>query len=160
MASAELPPELEKLKGAILEPDFLEIERGAIRRYADALGDYNPLFWDVDYAKDTRYGDLICPPGFFGRSIKQVWMIPPSVMAFMSKIGQVGGLAHLLDGGVEYEFMAPAHAGDTLAALYKVVDITLRETKGGKMIFSTLETRYINQNGTLVGKSLMTFIFR
>ena len=160
MASAGLPPELEKLKGTVLEPDFLEVERGAIRRYAEAIGDSNPLFCDADYAKGTRYGDMICPPGFLGRSVKQVWMIPPGVMEFMNKVGQVSGLPRVLDGGIDYEFMAPVRAGDTLTANYKVTDITLRETKGGKIGFGTIETKYTNQNNVLVAKSYMSVIFR
>ena len=35
-----------------------------IRRYADAIGDFNPRFRDVDYAKSTKYGCLIAPPTF------------------------------------------------------------------------------------------------
>ena len=44
----------------------MEVEKGAIKKYADAVDDHNPLYWDDEYAKNSRYGSIIAPPGFFG----------------------------------------------------------------------------------------------
>ena len=35
-----------------------------IRRYADAIGDFNPRFRDPDYAEVTKYGRLVAQPTF------------------------------------------------------------------------------------------------
>ncbi|TET38047.1 MAG: MaoC family dehydratase, partial [Dehalococcoidia bacterium] len=55
--------ELKALIGTTTEPVIMEVERGAIRRYADAIDDPNPLFRDVEHARSSRYGEMICPPG-------------------------------------------------------------------------------------------------
>ncbi len=37
-------------------PPFLnEVEKGAIRRFAESLGDYNPIYYDEEYARASGY---------------------------------------------------------------------------------------------------------
>jgi acyl dehydratase len=38
----------------------------AIRQFCDAIGEFNPLYRNRDYLKNTRYGGLIAPPQFLG----------------------------------------------------------------------------------------------
>lgn len=40
------------------------VERGAVRRFAEAIGDRNPLYVDEEVAGRSRYGGLIAPPTF------------------------------------------------------------------------------------------------
>ncbi len=40
------------------------VERGAVRKFAQAIGDDNPLYYDEDAAQQSRYGRLIAPPTF------------------------------------------------------------------------------------------------
>ena len=47
-----------------LEPWCYEATRDNIRHYAHGIGDDNPLWCDPDYARGTRYGDVIAPPSF------------------------------------------------------------------------------------------------
>ena len=148
--------ELKAVIGTTIEQSILEVERGAIRRYADAIDDPNPLFRDVEYARNTRYGEMICPPCFFGWPIKGE--------GFMGVLGKLGGLLaqagllRILDGSVDFEFMLPIRAGDTLSSHGRIADIRERESKTGKMAFITLETTYMNQSGELVAKSRQTLI--
>ncbi|MDP1921805.1 MAG: MaoC family dehydratase N-terminal domain-containing protein, partial [Myxococcales bacterium] len=37
--------------GRTTPPTLNEVERGAIRRFAEALGDYNPIYFDAEYAR-------------------------------------------------------------------------------------------------------------
>jgi len=32
-------------------PTLNEVEKGAIRRFAEALGDFNPMYYDEEYAR-------------------------------------------------------------------------------------------------------------
>lgn len=41
---------------------FVSLE--AIRKYVNGIGDTNPLYRDVDYAKKSPYGTLIAPPNW------------------------------------------------------------------------------------------------
>jgi len=158
-----LPQELLQLIGKTGEPVILEVEKGAIKRFADAVGDRNPLYWDEEHARNSRYGSIVAPPGFFGWPTK--WK---STMPFLPELRQElvdtitsAGYGRVLDGGMEFDFIQPIRAGDKLASVFKVIDITEREGKGGsKMIFSTAETTYLNQYGDAVAKMRQTLIHR
>jgi len=143
--------------GTVAEPTIWEVERGAIRRYAEAIDDPNPLFRDVEHARG-KYGDLICPPGFFGWSLRGGGIA--DIIALVLPLLVKAGYPALLDGGVDYEFMLPVRAGDTLTSWSRLADITEREGRAGKMIFTTVETTYINQNGDVVAKARQTLISR
>jgi acyl dehydratase len=43
-------------------PYLTEATRDAIRHWAEALGDDNPLWRDAEYARTTRWGTIIAPP--------------------------------------------------------------------------------------------------
>lgn len=150
--------EIRAMIGTLSEPVIMEVGRVAIRRYADAVGDDNPLFQDVEHAKNAGYEDIICPPGFWGWPIKG-----RATIGGLSIVGGVlvkAGLWRILDGGVDQEFYIPIRAGDTLTAYSKVADIREREGKTGKMLFTTVETTYLNQNGDTVAVNRATIIAR
>ena len=42
----------------------LECNRDNLRHLAQGNGDLNPLYWNEEYAKNTRWGGLIAPPNF------------------------------------------------------------------------------------------------
>jgi len=157
-----LPEKLEKLIGQIGETGMFEVEKGAIKRYADSVGDRNPLYWDDEYARNSRYGAMIAPPGFFGWPTQ--WKTTmPFFSEFREKLINTSieeGFDKLLDGGSEYDFMQPIRAGDILASMPKIIAIIEREGKSGVMLFSTLETTFINQHGVKVAKYRQTIIHR
>jgi len=152
-----------ELVGKTGETRTMEVEKGAIRRYADAIEDENPLYWDEGYAKKTRYGDMVAPPGFFGWPTKFKGVDMPAFPELLQEMGGIlaqAGYGRTLDGGMEYDFILPIRAGDTLKAAPEVASITERETKTGKMVFMVIETTYTNQNGELVAKARQTTIHR
>ena len=153
-----VPEELSQYVGKIDPPHIREVERGAIRRYADALGNENPLYYEEEYAKKSRYGCIIAPPGFFGWSSAAV---PTSegIIGLMTALIN-SGYYRILDGGMSYEFFLPVRAGDTLIASPKVKDISAKEGKSGVMMICEFETTYLNQNGDLVAKASQTLIGR
>ena len=146
--------ELKKMIGVPSEPVIFKIEEGAIQRYAQAIGDPNPLFNDIDYARKSKFGRMICPPGFTGWPVKTGF----SIFNLVDSMIKAGAPPRLLDGGVEYEFLEPVGAGDTLIATVKVVNITERETKMGKTMFTKIETTFLNQNGNVALKGWATML--
>lgn len=165
-----LPEEVAKFIGKPSGSSIFEVEKEPIRRFADAVDDPNPLYWDEEYAKKSRYGSIIAPPGFIsapwyaGRAVK--WgskaAAPAEVLGRVDLIMALAqaGYWRTLDGGMEYEFFKPVRAGDTIKASSVVKDIIEREGKTGKMAFMIIETAFTNQNGDLVAKSLATSIHR
>jgi len=44
--------EVTNLIGKVGDIMIMEVERGAIKRYADAVDDRNPVYWDEEYARN------------------------------------------------------------------------------------------------------------
>lgn len=152
-----VPDSLKQYIGKVDPPHLREVEKGAIRRYADAVGDDNPLYYDEEYARKSRYGCIIAPPGFFGWAKKTI----SSSEGLIGLIGAMieAGYAGILDGGMAYDFYLPVRVGDTIVVSPKVADIALKEGKT-KMMIIRFEASYTNQNGDLVAKSYQTLIGR
>ncbi len=146
--------ELHKMIGVTLGTVIFKVEEGAIQRYAQAIGDPNPLYNDPDYASKTKHGRLLAPPGFTGWPVKAG---RPTEKLFESLV-KAGAPPRVLDGGVEFEFIEPVGAGDVLTATTKIASITERETRLGKTMFTTTESTFVNQKGNVALKSRATLI--
>jgi acyl dehydratase len=146
--------ELRKMIGVPSEPIIFKIEEGAIQRYAQAIGDHNPLFNDIENADKNKYGRLICPPGFTGWPIKG----GISFIRLVESLIEAGAPPRLLDGGVEFEFFETIGAGDVLTATTKIANMSERETKIGKTMFTKVETTFLNQNGKVALKIWSTMM--
>ena len=156
--------QIVQLIGKITDVQVFEVEKGAIKKFADAVDDPNPLYWDEEYARNSRYDSLIAPPGFFGWPVKwkrgRTNTIRTESAENVGKALTEAGYSRSLDGGVEYEFFAPIRAGDTLVASSVTKDIIEREGRTGKLVLVITETTYINQKGELVAKAVSTGIRR
>ena len=158
-----LPEEVNNLIGKSGDVRVFVVEKGAIMRFADAVDDQNPLYYDEEYARNSRYGSIIAPPGY----ISSFWLtrrvskweaqkgassnLTEELANALSKAGFIN--PGLVDTGMEYDFFKPVRDGDTITALSKIKDITVREGKSGKMAFFTIETTYTNQNDDIVCKA-------
>lgn len=153
-----LPDEFKKFIGQTVDSSIFEIEKETIRRFADAVGDYNPLYWDEEYAKKSRYGAIIAPPGFLsslwftGRPVK--WGLPerPSESLgspeLMNALYQAG-YKRILDTGIDYEFSAVVKAGDVIKSSVVVKDIKER----GGAVFLVTDATWTNQDEQIVAKA-------
>lgn len=127
--------EEKKFIGIESEPITYDVERGAIRLFAQAIGDPNPLFNDDKQARKTRLGGLIAPPTYVRLLMPRE--LPRFELPKMPK--------RLLDGGSEWEFLEPIRPGDRITVVARLGD--LRETEGrmGTMVVRVIELRYTNQ---------------
>lgn len=150
-----LPEEISRFIGRTTSTTY-EVEKGAIARFAGAVDDPNPLYWDEEYAAKSRYGSIIAPPGFFGWPVKGGG---PSddLVAMVSQLS-AAGYGRILDGGTEWEFFKPVQAGDKLTVTSLVKNIVERSGKTGKAIFLFRETTYANRNGETVATMRQTTI--
>ncbi len=115
-----------------LDPDLLgkEIEIGTftvsaeeIRAFARAVGDLNPLYFEVEYARKAGYPDVIAPPTFCmqlrgGRMLPEV-PLEPGVVS--------------LHAGQELEFYDEIYAGQTYTATAKVTSVYEKTGRSGPM---------------------------
>ena len=156
--------EISRLIGKSTGITIYEVEKGAIRRFADAVGDMNPLYRDDEIARKSIYGSIIAPPGFFGwptkKAVESALLVdfPPELISTLEK--ESYPLSSALDGSIEYEFFLPVRSGDALAAVSKVKDLRERSGHSGKLVFFTMETAYVNQSGDRVAISQAQYILR
>ncbi len=148
-----LPEEVTNFIGKAQDVRIFEVEKGAIKRFAEAVGEQNPLYLDEEYARNSRYGSIIAPPGFFGWPTKEGGggPTPPDLREALTKAGYTNPAA--VNAGEEYDFFRPIRVGDTLAASSMIKEITEREGRTGKMVFIIREMSYTNQRGELVARA-------
>jgi len=142
--------EMKAAIGVESEPSVYEIERSSIRRFAEAIGDTNPLYHDEEYAKSKGYRSLIAPPGFIAQ------------YAFPIKRGKASGFkspfSRNLNGGNEYEFFKPIQAGDTITSTNQVIELREKAGRMGTMLITVAETTYKDQDGDTVAIARSTGI--
>lgn len=149
--------ELKKLIGIPWEPQIFKVEEGAIQRYAEAIDDPNPIYNDVNYARRSQYGRLMCPPGFTGWPEKKARLLGIQVS---EALFAAGAPPRPLDGSIEFEFFLPIGAGDILVETTKIIDITEKATKSGKALFAQVEYTFATQNGDVALRCVATYIYR
>lgn len=149
MAEEIITDAMKKAIGTKTKPVKIEIEKGMIRKFVDSIEDPNPLWQDEAYAKKSRYGGIIAPPGLLmaaemrGRGLDLPFQLP---------------MGRILDGGGEWEYIKPIKPGDVLTVVDKIHDLRVREGRAGKMLFIVTETTWTNQKGELVARALGTLI--
>ncbi|MFQ5860420.1 MAG: MaoC family dehydratase N-terminal domain-containing protein [Dehalococcoidia bacterium] len=129
-------------------PVTVEVEKGAILRFAQAIEDPNPLWNDEVQARKSRYGGLITPPTFL-RSLS--YGRPPLPFDLP--------LERRLDGGSEWEYFEPVHPGDRITVVAELVDMTERQGRLGPMVFLVFQVTYTNQFGQVVATQRSTNIW-
>ena len=134
-----ITPEMRAAVGVESEPYVNDVEKGAILKFARAIGDTNPIHTDEEAARQSRYGGLVAPPTFF-RSLRSGAM----------KVDVKSPYSANLDGGSEWEYNEPARPGDQITVTTMVSNVFERPGRLGNMLFIQRETKYVNQFGSTV----------
>jgi acyl dehydratase len=118
-----------------------------IGRFADAIGDNNPLFRDAAAAERTGFPGVPVPPTFVTR-----------FRVSFADAGLDPTRSQVLHGGQEYEYARPVCAGETLSVRHRVASI--RQSGRGDMAVMTLEQLGDAGDGTRVATGRATVIVR
>ena len=126
--------------GRTTPPMLNEVEKGAIRRFAEALGDYNPAYFDAEYARASGFTGVVAPPSF-----------PLSFTAGVD-LRELLGIAakHLLLAEWSVDYERPVVAGDRLLITTRVIDVAERPSAAGRVEIATVEDEGREESGKLV----------
>ena len=136
--------------GKTYEPLVYAVGREKIREYASAVGETNPLYFEVDAARAAGYADVVAPPMFVvvyaGRAVGPAIFDPDVGLNF----------AMMVHGGQEFRWGPLVVAGDEITTTAEVKDIADR----GGMGFYVFESVSRNQRGEIVCTGTWTNIVR
>ena len=136
--------------GRASPPTLNEVEKGAIRRFAEALGDYNPIYYDEEYARASGYPTVVAPPSF-----------PASFSSAADLRELLGvGIKSLLHAEQSFEYERPIFAGDRIYVATRVADVLERTGPAGKMDVAIIEDEGRDEEGNLVFRARRTLIVR
>jgi acyl dehydratase len=115
--------------GRASAPLVLEVEKGHIRRFAEALGDDSPIYRDEAAARAAGHARIPAPPTFAA-----------SLRPNDAREGIPIDWGKLLHGEQEIEIARPLHAGDRVEVVQRIADIYEKQGRAGTMDFIVLET--------------------
>jgi len=136
----------ERFVGHRSEPVVNVVEKGAVRKFAEAIGDPNPLYVDEEAAKASRYGGLIAPPTF------------PRTFEY----GEVEGLGPPGQGYIHGEhrvrYERPLLVGEEISCYAEVKDYYEKEGREGVLGFLISERVGESLHGELIFTMLDTAV--
>jgi acyl dehydratase len=138
-------------------PEFCyePIERSEIRRFAYSVGDYNPLYLDEAYARESRYGGLIAPPYFFYAIHRTTSAAIPEPEARQNDLRPPGQT--LVYAGTDWIFRGVVRPGDTVRCIETFVGAKEKASSyAGRIILTTGKVEYVNQRDEVVAVALST----
>jgi acyl dehydratase len=125
------------------------VERGAVRKFAEAIGDDNPLYYDEDAARRSRYGRLIAPPTFpitFDYGVIEGLTLPTAGLIHGSQTFEYNRLIYVGEefrcyGVLENTFERSGRMG----AMTFLVFSRIGEDDGGKAAFTMSATLIVSE---------------
>ncbi len=124
------------------------VERGAVWKFAEAIGDPNPVYRDEVVAEQSRFGRMIAPPTF-SRTFDY-----GTIEGFEL---QGEGLIH---GEQVFHFERPIYVHEEVFCSTRVADTYTRDGGSGKMTFYLFEQKGQSTSGELIFTAKVNVIQR
>ncbi len=138
--------------GRELPPSTLTLERGRLRFFAQAIGETDPVYSDLDAARAAGYADLPAPPTFLFAA-----ELDSGQSTALLDLLQIP-LSKLLHGEQGFTYHRPACAGDTITVRPHITDIY--DKKGGALEFVVKTAEAHNQRDELVAELRTVIVCR
>lgn len=158
-----IPEETRNRIGELLaDPVTVVIDRRESQRYALAVGDANPVYFDEAAARAAGHRTIIAPPTFVTHAI-----VPPRPNGDLREDGlwrDVTGVRldveRMMFGGEEWDFLEPVCVGDSITAEVRLADVDQKQGSKGPFVRVVRETTFTNGDGTVVARSRQIGIAR
>ncbi|MFC1939527.1 MaoC family dehydratase N-terminal domain-containing protein [Chloroflexota bacterium] len=143
-----------------------EVCKSELRRFSQAIPDPDPLYWDEQYAQQTKFGTLVAPPLYPLDSFK----IPPNMSDTLTEgiekdpnfWGGAPGDPRIklriplpllsINAGAEFEILQLAHLGQKIVVRARITDIYEKEGKSGRIVFCVYDYEFKNKEGDIILK--------
>lgn len=164
MTDGLIDPETAARVGTVAATARGEVVRRDWQRWAAAVGDENPLWFDADYARANGYRDVICPPLYLQYAILGV--SPLSGLRPDGSSGAVSGSLSFpkaprrMAGGESTTFHLPAYHGDEIEMVRTIESVVEKDGRSGRFVLVTWHAVYRNQRDELVAEASTSMIAR
>ena len=138
--------------GWVSPPSTVEVEKGRLRFFAQAIGETNPLYTNEAVAQAAGYRSLPIPPTF----LFCLEMENPGTFKLLEILNV--SLGRILHGEQSFKYHQPVCAGDSITFQSTVSDIYSK--KGGALEFIVQDTTARNQDEVLVGEMRSVIVVR
>lgn len=132
-----------------------KISRRDCERFAMAVDDQNPLYFDDTFAREHGYPGAIAPPTYLSAVLG--WESgPPESSLRPDGTPQNDAMAvpirglRVMGGGQELEFHNPIVAGMDLVMEFGISNAELKQGRTGPLIVIQIEKKYLTTDGVLV----------
>lgn len=138
-----------------------DVTKRDIKRFSQAIGETNPIHFDEDYARNTKYGTIVAPPLFC-----QMFTFEDVPTDHLPGDGSPIEIdvpipaQRTVGGASSYEIFQPVKAGDQITAKSTLKDVFIKEGRSGRLYFVVVETEFFNQRKEPVAKERATYIKR
>src|SRR5689334_19382729 len=126
------------------------------QRWAAAVGDRNPIYFDDQAARAAGYRGIVTPPLFLPcivQGVVDLERLRTDGIPVAQGTSVPLKVSRTMFGGEETEFLLPVYPGDTITAESRIAGIEEKAGSKGPFVLTTSETVYTNQHGEVVGKS-------
>ncbi len=152
--------------GTDITHDLGTITAVMIRRYARAIGERNPLYFDAGYARSHGHADIVAPPNFL--TAVSIWDEgPPSedlredgTPETLDLMGLPKSGVRVMGGGEHMQFHAPVTAGTTVVERTTMADAELRQGRTGEFIVISYRHEFVDEDGRLLVTSIRKVLLR
>src|SRR5262245_32691701 len=138
------------LIGTSVPPFAVEVEKGAIRRFAEAIGESAEIYFDEAFARSLGYRGIVAPPTF------PTTFRPPSKPAWMRGLDE----GRILAGEQGFRYRRPIFAGDRLQCALRLTDIQDKRSSKGDMVLIIQDLIVTAPSGDMVCINRRVVIYR
>lgn len=147
-----------------------------LRRFIQAVMEPDPVHWDADAARASRYGEVVATPLYVLHAASRRHAGTPDPLERFASEPEWDGLdveagfgglpridvplRRVLNGGTEAEFFRLPPLGCVVSAQSRYLDITEREGRSGAMVLARIETTYTDQDDHPLARVVNTVIMR
>ena len=138
-----------------------DVTRRDIKRFSQAIGETNPIHFDEDYAKSSKYGTIVAPPLFcqmFTFEDVPADRLPSDGSPIEMDVPLPA--KRTVGGASSYEIFRRVKAGDRITVKSTLRDVFTKEGKSGELYFVVVETEFSNQRKEPIAKETATYIKR
>lgn len=123
-----------------------DVERGAVKKFAEAIGDLHPIYFDEETGRNSRNKANVAPPTFprtFDYGVIEGLNLPNK------------GLIH---GEQTFHYERPLRVGETIYCYTKVKSYFEKKGNFGEMGFLVVENYGEDLTGSLIFSSSSTIV--